>query len=152
MHQHNGRTAVGYSFNPNPQFCSKGVLGGSVIYFTYNLPLTDSRNSILCMTHFYSHCLTNHNPMSTRRAPVIIKNTPLNYNLGRKLAESTTSYLMSLGVQSHGMSLMTRCGGASEIEGLSGYLEVAWQLKWVSLAEAKLSLSTLGYSIIPPPC
>lgn len=51
-----------------------------------------------------------------------------NSNLGRKRAESTKSYLVSLGVESHRMSLMTRCRGDSDIEGLSGHLDVAWQL------------------------
>ena len=52
----------------------------------------------------------------------------LNPNLGQKRAESTKNYLRALGVESHRMSLMTRCGGDSDIEGLSGYLNVAWQL------------------------
>lgn len=49
-------------------------------------------------------------------------------NLGQKRAETTKNYLTSLGVESHRMSLLTRCRGDSDVEGLSGHLNVAWEL------------------------
>ena len=51
-----------------------------------------------------------------------------NSNLGQKRAERTKSYLIALGVESHRMSLMTKCGSDSEIEELSEYFNLAWQL------------------------